>query len=44
MVRIMGEKIEWGSTRAVIGVGGHIAFLMVREPHLKGGLFSKNLK
>lgn len=40
----MGEKIEWGSGRAVIGIGSHIAFLMVKEPHLNGGLFSKNLK
>lgn len=37
----MGQVIEWGSARAVCGVGGHTAFLMVRDPHLKGGLLVK---
>ena len=28
MVRIMEKRIEWGSSKAVFGVGGHVAFLI----------------
>lgn len=41
-----GEKIEWGSAKALFGVGGHVAFLIEwsRKSSLKRWLFSKNLK